>query len=269
MMRITDAQIHLWSGKEGPPHHTRAPYTIDRALREMDEAGINRAVNCPAIWDSAANAYADEAAHAHPDRFATMGWFPLDTAPDESLVDRAMQRPGMKGLRLVLFAPQANVLIASGALDWIWNAADRLRIPVALMVMPEHLGVIPRLAESFPGMRLILDHLSISPFEKLPGAASHLDNLLALARYPNVAVKASGLPSAATDDYPFRSAHEVLRRTVDAYGARRVFWGSDITRFSLPWRDYVTMYTGELPWLQGEDLEYVVGRGVSEWISWE
>ena len=81
-MQITDAQIHLWNSASAPPHHWRAPYTVERALAEMDEAGVDRAVNCPALWDPNANDYAVQAALAHPDRFATMGWFPLDGLPD-------------------------------------------------------------------------------------------------------------------------------------------------------------------------------------------
>ncbi len=70
-MQITDAQIHLWTVPAAPPHHHRTPYPIERALAEMDEAGVDRAVNCPAMWDPAANEYGAQAAAAHPDRCST------------------------------------------------------------------------------------------------------------------------------------------------------------------------------------------------------
>jgi hypothetical protein len=28
------------------------------------------------------------------------------------------------------------------------------------------------------------------------------------------------------------------------------------------------MFTEELPWLQGRDLELVMGHGVSDWLGW-
>jgi hypothetical protein len=28
------------------------------------------------------------------------------------------------------------------------------------------------------------------------------------------------------------------------------------------------MFTEELPWLRGDDLEWVMGRGVAAWIGW-
>jgi hypothetical protein len=30
----------------------------------------------------------------------------------------------------------------------------------------------------------------------------------------------------------------------------------------------VTMFTEELPWLQGRDLELVMGQGVRDWLRW-
>ncbi len=29
------------------------------------------------------------------------------------------------------------------------------------------------------------------------------------------------------------------------------------------------MFTEELPWLHGHDLELVMGRGLCDWIGWE
>jgi len=72
-MQIVDAQIHLWTNDKAPPHHRQAPFLMDDALRGMDAAGVDKAINCPAIWDSESNAYAVTAARLHPDRFATLG----------------------------------------------------------------------------------------------------------------------------------------------------------------------------------------------------
>ncbi|WP_105967752.1 amidohydrolase family protein [Streptomyces geranii] len=267
-MQITDAQIHLWTSESAPPHHWRAPYTVEAALHDMDEAGVDRAVNCPAIWDAAANDYAVEAAKQHPERFATLGWFPLDEAADESLVDAWLAKPGMLGLRFVLAAPEPANRLASGGLDWLWAAADRRGIPVGLMVLPPSLPAVGDIAGRYPQMRLMIDHLAVNPFEKLPDAAAHLDALLALARHPNIAVKATAVPGMATDPYPFAGTHSMLRQVFDAYGAERMFWGSDITRLPCSWHEAVTMFIEELPWLRGRDLELVMGRAVANWIGW-
>lgn len=112
----------------------------------------------------------------------------------------------------------------------------------------EHLGLNIRLK----GARV---------FEDLPGVC-------ALAKRPNVAVKASGMRSLSTQGYPFRDLHPHIRTLVDAFGPRRTFWGTDLTRMPCTYRECVTLFTEELPWLRGEDLEYVMGRGVCEWLGW-
>jgi hypothetical protein len=47
-----------------------------------------------------------------------------------------------------------------------------------------------------------------------------------LARLPNVAVKASALPAYSSHDYPYYNLHPYLRRVFDAFGPRRMFWGT-------------------------------------------
>lgn len=267
-MQIIDSQIHLWTGEQAPPHHWRAPFRMEDALRDMDAAGVDSAVNCPAIWDADANAYAVEAARQYPSRFATLGWFDLSVPRPDDFVDRFVAQPGTLGLRFVLVMPDQQRLLADGALEWLWTAADRLGLPVGLMVHPALYAELSRIAARHPRMRLLIDHLGVGPFTKLPEAGELVEALLPLARLPNVAVKASGVPSMANDDYPFASTHPLLRRTFDAFGPERMFWGTDYTRMRCSWRECVTMFTEELSWLQGEDLEWVMGRGVREWIGW-
>jgi predicted TIM-barrel fold metal-dependent hydrolase len=95
-----------------------------------------------------------------------------------------------------------------------------------------------------------------------------MPDLLKLAKRPNVAVKSSALPCYSTEPYPFRALHEPLRRIFDAFGPERMFWGTDWTRLPCPYRQAVTMFTEELPWLKGADLEGVMGRGLSDWLGW-
>lgn len=100
-------------------------------------------------------------------------------------------------------------------------------------------------------------------------AYRNLPQLLALARHPNVAVKATGQAGHALDWYPFRSIYDALHRVFDAFGPRRMFWGTDTTRMRCTWRECVTLFTEELPWLKGADLDWVMGRAFCDWIGWD
>ena len=264
-MLIIDAQIHLWANPGGPPHHRQTPYTIEDSLKDMDEAGIARSVNCPAIWDAESNDYAVAAATQHPDRFATLGWFPLGESRLPEFVADFLDQPGMLGLRFVLMQAEA---LADGKLDWVWEAVNDLGRPVALMVPKPLLPELGILARRYPRINWVVDHLDIGPFEKLPDAASHLDALISLAEHSNIAVKASGTPSMSNQPYPFADVSPVLRRVFDAYGRERMFWGTDFTRMHITLRECVDMFTEHLPWLKGDDLEGVMGKSVASWLNW-
>jgi predicted TIM-barrel fold metal-dependent hydrolase len=83
-----------------------------------------------------------------------------------------------------------------------------------------------------------------------------------------VAVKASGMPSLSNESYPFRDLHPHIRTLVEAFGPQRTFWGTDLTRMPCSYRECIDLFTKELPWLKGQDLEWVMGRGVCEWLGW-
>ena len=47
-----------------------------------------------------------------------------------------------------------------------------------------------------------------------------------------------------------------------------MFWGTGITRMPCSWRQCVRVFTEELPWLQGRDLEPVMGEALCNWLGW-
>ena len=63
--------------------------------------------------------------------------------------------------------------------------------------------------------------------------------------------------------------HPYLRQVYDAFCPRRMFWGSDLTRLSCPYRQVVTMFTEEISWLTSEDKEWIMGRALCAWSGWE
>ena len=93
--------------------------------------------------------------------------------------------------------------------------------------------------------------------------------LLALARFPNVTVKATGVPHYSSEAYPFPALHAFLRQVYDAFGPHRMFWGTDITKMPCSWRQCVTMFTEELPWLSDQDKRLIMGQALCAWWGWE
>jgi hypothetical protein len=71
-----------------------------------------------------------------------------------------------------------------------------------------------------------------------------------------------------TEAYPFPSLHPHIRRIVEAFGPRRVFWGTDLTRLPCSYRQAVTLFADELDFLAAADKEWIMGRGIAEWLNW-
>ena len=148
---------------------------------------------------------------------------------------------------------------------------ETLGIPAMVLFHHEYMHLADKVAERYPSLRLVLDHLGLKSAKDVREAANFaiLDNVLALAKRPNVAAKVSAMPCYADDKtYPFKSVHPQIQRVFDAFGPKRTFWGTDWSRLPCSYRQGVTMFTEEMPWLKGEDLEGVMGRGVCDWIGW-
>lgn len=268
-MLIVDAQVHIWeSGTPVHIHRQVSSYTKDELLRDMDAAGVDRVVLHPPSWDPRANEVAIEAARQHPDRLAVLGFFDASRKENRSRIETWKDQPGMLGLRFAFLIPGTENWMTDGTMDWLWPAAERAGLPVGLLV-PHRARVVGEVAAKHPGLKLLIDHMG-RPRGSLDDAGfADLPDLLALAKFPNVAIKATGAPSYSSAAYPYRNIHPYIRQIFDAFGPTRTFWGTDVTRMPCTWRQCVTMYTEEMPWLKGRDLELVMGRALCDWIGWK
>lgn len=268
-MLVIDAQVHIWGANlpTNPSHRQITSFSADELLKEMDEGGVDAAVIHPPGWDSNSGQLALEAAANHPQRLSILGNFPLDKPESQDLMKGWKQQPGMLGLRFAFTQPHMQSWMTDGTMDWLWPAAEQADIPVALGAA-NYLPVVAQVAEQHPRLKLIIDHLGRSGGGKDEAAWANLGDLLALARFPNVAIKATGAPSYSSASYPFANIHDYLHQIYDAFGPERMFWGTDITRMPCSWRQCVTLFTEELSWLTEPDKELIMGRALCQWIGW-
>ena len=130
---------------------------------------------------------------------------------------------------------------------------------------------VARIAEHHPQLTLIVDHMGVTAdIVKAGKLADAIIRTLSLARYPNVSVKLSAAPNYSTEDYPFRDFLPHIRRLFDAYGPQRCYWGSDITNGfgRATYRQRITHFTEELPFLSEEDKDWIMGRAIVARLEW-
>src|SRR5881296_4634782 len=218
-MHIVDSQVHIWGAdtpdRPWPPgraHQAQKPHPVtkDMLLGEMDTAGVSRVVLVPPSWEGDRNDLALEAARLHPDRFAVMGRLALERRESRVLVADWRKQPGMLGMRFTFHTDVSRPWLTDGTADWLWAAAERAGIPLMVLV-PGSLDALARIAERHPGLRLTIDHVGLRRFTKGPGVFEDLPKVCALAKYPNVAVKASGVPSLSAERYPFRDVQPFMK----------------------------------------------------------
>jgi predicted TIM-barrel fold metal-dependent hydrolase len=267
-MEIVDCHVHVWAtGRPSPAHRQVGALSAATLLTEMTDAGVSAAVIQPPAWDSTSNEVAIEAAREFPGRFAALGWFSLDRVEERARVLTWREQPGMRGFRFTFVQPSEQAWLTDGSLEWLWSAAESAGLPIAL-ACSDFLPVVGDIATRHPRLRLLVDHLGAPLRTTGRDAYARLPAVLALARHPNVAVKASAAPGYSALSYPFVDIHDYLHAIFDAFGPDRMFWGTDITRMPCTWSECVRLFTDELPWLKGRDLEQVMGAALRAWIDW-
>jgi predicted TIM-barrel fold metal-dependent hydrolase len=277
-MEIVDSQVHIW-GPDTPDRPWRAsghrhvqratPVSAEEVLGWMDEGGIAAAVIVPPSWEGDRNDLAIEAARKYPGRFAVMGRVDPDAQGLRESLATWREQPGMLGVRLALHTEELRKPFLEGHYDWMWEELERLAIPVMVLIHHPYMPMIDAIAAKHPRLKIVIDHLGLVNGEKDDVAFRGLDNLLALGKRPNVAVKASALPCYTAERYPYAGLQKHLKRVFDAFGNRRMFWGTDQTRSPVGYREGVELFTRHTPFLTDGDLEWIMGKGVREWLDWK
>jgi predicted TIM-barrel fold metal-dependent hydrolase len=273
---IVDSQIHLWKANTpdrpwvpGAKPQLPEPFTIERLVPMMNEAGVDRVVIVPPTLEGTRLDYAQEAVRRYPGRFAIMARIALDDPQTALRFPRWKEQQGVVGIRLNI-APEQVEWLTNGTADWFWPAAERAGIPVMFLTRGQT-SLFGPIADRHPRLPLIIDHMGVQS-SAIPthGLANLIAQSAALAKYPNVSVKLSASPLFSSEPYPFRDVTPYIRRLFDAFGPRRSYWDSDITASlaKATYRQRVTQFTEELPFLSEDDKDWVMGRAIMERLGW-
>jgi predicted TIM-barrel fold metal-dependent hydrolase len=273
---IVDAQVHLWKAESpdwqwvpGRKPQLPEPFTIEKLVPMMDEAGVDRVVVVPPSWPGDRNDYGLEAARRYPERFGAMGRIPLEKPESAALLPHWRDQKGMLGIRVTFLGPQAAWL-KDGTTDWFWPAVDKAGLPV-MFLAPGNMPFFMPIAERHPQLALIIDHMSLSADIANEGKiAEAIEQVIPFAKYPNVSIKLSSAPLYSRESYPFRDMNVYLKRCFDAFGPRRCYWGTDMTNSfdKATYRQRITHFTEALDFMSEDDKDWVMGRAILERLKW-
>ena len=208
---------------------------------ELHAAGINETVlvqTVDALDDTDAML---AAARRHPFIAGVVGWIPLaDRARAEAALD-ARAGESLCGIRhLIHFESDSEWLLRPDVADGLRLLTERRLTFDVVAVFPEHLRLVPAVADRHPDLVLVIDHLAKPPF-CADGWDRWLRELRQAAARPNVMAKVSGLDTAAGPDWDIVEIQPAIAAAVDAFGTHRLMFGSDwpVCRLASTYRQVV------------------------------
>ena len=275
-MLVSDVQVHLWDPEtpdrpwpkpqHRPPHRPNG-FSAEEMLREMDAAGVDRAIIVPPTWAGESNAWALAMAARYPARFAVVGRFDVKAPDARAQLDGWLKQPHMLGVRMSFHVKPFIDWLDDGSLDWFWATCERRAIP-AMVLVPGMPGKLRPIIERYQHLRVLVPHMGFGLDARGAEAFASLDDLLGLARYPNLFVAVSSVPCFSTEQYPFRDTYPVIRRIYDAFGPKRMLWGADLSRLRGTYRECLGQFQEGLDFLSANDKEWILGRSLAEMLNW-
>jgi L-fuconolactonase len=238
-MPIIDSQVHAYEKNHpGRPWTDVLPgpdeITGDQMVAAMDAVGVDGAilVSPYATYRHDAS-YAINTYFAHPTKFRIVK--PVDPN-DPKVGDGIAEWAGIKGTCgvRIMFRDGVSTDPADPGINRVLTAAAKHGLALNCMITGR-LEQAGQLAARNPNTQMVIDHLGIQQ-PRVPPAApqpwADLPKLLALAQYPNIAVKISGACTLAHEPFPYNDIWDPLAKIFDAFGFDRCLWGTDWTRAS-------------------------------------
>jgi predicted TIM-barrel fold metal-dependent hydrolase len=229
---IVDAHVHVW---RAVPHYpdpgvtTVSPVSdvpVEVLYEYLAEHGVDRAVLVQPVYPGEDNSFVADCAAADPQRLAAVCVVDPRSAGAAERLETWVTQRGCKGLRLRPRIPGEAACFGAASTFRLWERARALQVVISVLANAEHLPALTALAERFPDVAVVIDHMANPAVADGVGVAA-FQVLLGLARFPRVFVKVSGFYYISGQPYPYAECRDLLRALYDHFGPGRLIWGSD------------------------------------------
>ena len=215
--RIIDSHVHVWKRDPRYPwaRETAKPpekdATPEMLLDLMRANGVARTVIIQVIYYRWDNSYLAATLKKYPREFRGVARVDPESprAPDD--LSRLVEQ-GFRGVRLSPAGDAAGDWIRGPLMPPLWSRCRQLKVPMTVLAPVTRMPDIAVLADKFPDLTVVIDHMADSPIDR----PRELEKLLALARYPKVFVKISHTWSLSRQPYPYPDTHAQVKRLYDA-----------------------------------------------------
>jgi predicted TIM-barrel fold metal-dependent hydrolase len=240
---------------------------VESLLYHMDTYGVAHAVlvQHTGTFD---NSYLFECAQRHKGRFKVVALVDLQDK-DRVKTLESLHKQGASGIRL-------QMKNAWDPKDELWKEVGRFGMIVSVIGQTQQFASaeFKKMLDRCPDTRFCLEHLlrGAKPgteYDKPP--YDGFQAALECAKWPTTTVKVPGLgeivqrPARMPKGYPFDKFPPLFEMTKEAFGVRRMMWGSDYPPNSAR-EGYPNVLNGvrNYPAFQGgDDLEWIMGKSAA------
>lgn len=249
-----------------PQEYGDKNFPVEKALEIMDRNEVERAVLMSGSMYGFQNQYHYQILNKYPERFCPSCTVDPYMTDHKDTLKKYLEE---MHFHLVKFEISSGgglmgchdpFSLVSDRMMEIYEVIEKQRGVLAMdvgdLTMPSHQPEnLARIAESFPGLKLVVCHL-LAPMED---REKELFLSLDLLKKPNVWFDIAALPKImAPDAYPYPRVHQVLRKALDFLGTDRLMWGTDAPFAAvLDSYEHLGDYLMELETFTEEELEKV------------
>jgi predicted TIM-barrel fold metal-dependent hydrolase len=275
MRNIVDTHVHLWTDDFGrypldpkfrPDDMLCASYRPEHLFSDAALSGVSRFVLVQMIYYGFDNSYMLDAIRSHPAEFRGIAVVDQNAeSPDIAM--RALMAQGVRGFRIYMESEHPQLLPGHPGYQKMFSCGAEERLAICPLIDPERLPELDEQCSRFPDTPVIIDHMARIGMSD-PIKESDVRGLCALARYPGVCVKLSGFYGLGARRPPHVDLVPLIRRLYDAFGPRRLMWGSDVP-FQLSnetYEDSLSVIRDGLDFLSGEDCGWMLGGTANEFF---
>jgi L-fuconolactonase len=157
-----------------------------------------------------------------------VGWINLQSPDLEEKLSRYKKYSTLKGYRHVLQGETDRALMLKPGFKRGIAALGKHGLTYDILIYPDQLGYTKEFVAAFPDQPFVLDHIAKPHIKHRYITDEWKDAIHAVAAYPNLYCKISGIVTEA-DWYNWKPEHfkVYLDTVVEAFGTDRILYGSD------------------------------------------
>jgi predicted TIM-barrel fold metal-dependent hydrolase len=276
-MGYIDAHVHVWT--EDTAHYPLAAgykkedikppsFTPQELFQHSKPAGVDRVNLIQMSFYGCDNSYMLDMIALYPETFVgTAVIDPLGAAPDKLMGELAKKR--VRAFRILPKLgkqPPARWLEPDGYAT-MFAAGAKNNQALSCLIDSEGLAEVDRMCRKFPDTPVIVDHLARVGVDGTIRDRD-VDALCGLAKHPRVLVKVGAFYALGKMQPPYTDLGPLIRRVVQAFGAKRCMWESDCP-FQVvagKYQNSLDLVRKRLDFLTDDDREWLLRRTAEEFF---